>query len=265
MQHMRAQAERFGATLVAADVTRVDLSARPVPASGSTTRSTAPSSVIISTGASARWLDLPEREPPARLRRLDLRHLRRLLLPRQADGRGGRRRLRHGGGAASWRAWPRSVTIVHRRDEFRASRIMVERAMANEKIHVRWNAEVEEVVGDGQGRGGARARHRDRRARGHPGRGDVRGHRPRPQHRRCSPARSSWTRPGTSSPTARGRASRASSPAATSRTRSYKQAITAAGSGCMAAMDAERWLEASATTTTTAEPAGALATGKDGD
>jgi thioredoxin reductase (NADPH) len=57
----------------------------------------------------------------------------------------------------------RSVTLVHRRDELRASKIMAERAFANEKMHFAWNSEVEDVLGDAKVSGGRAARHRDRR------------------------------------------------------------------------------------------------------
>ena len=98
MAAMRAQAERFGSRLVDVDIDRVDFSERPfrVWARGTEYRA---QSVVIATGASALWLGIESETQDARTRRVGLRDVRRLLLPRPRD-RGGRRR-RHGlrGGA----------------------------------------------------------------------------------------------------------------------------------------------------------------------
>ena len=143
------------------------------------------------------------------------------------------------------------VHVVHRRDELRASKIMAERAERNPEDPFVWNAAVAEIHGEPR----RRRRHR-RHARGHAHRRAPRARRATASSspsatsrtRRCSPASSSSTRPATSSPRS---AARYTSVAGRLRLRRraghvYRQAVTAAGTGCMAAIDAERWLEAQA-------------------
>ena len=259
MQHMRAQAERFGAAFETADVSRVDFSQRPFGV-WVDDRELRARSVIISTGASARWLDLPSE---SRLRGFGVSTCA------TCDGFFFRDKpmVVVGGGdsameEASFLArMASSVTIVHRRDEFRASRIMAERALANPRIHVRWNAAVEEVVGQDKVEA---VRVRD----------TVTG------ELEDIPAAAMFVAIGHDPNTSlfTGQVSLDENGyVLTDGTRTsvegvfacgdvqdteYKQAITAAGSGCMAAMDAERWLEAGADISSEA-PAGALATGKD--
>ena len=137
------------------------------------------------------------------------------------------------------------VTVVHRRDELRASRIMQERALANEKIEFRWNTVVDEVLGDESVARALGARHGHRRRRPLV---DVTGvfvaigHVPNTVARRG--ASSTSTRAATSSPPSRPATSIEGVFAAGDvQDHVYRQAITSAGSGCMAAIDAERWLE----------------------
>lgn len=241
MQNLREQAERFGARLVTADVERVDLSERPfgVWIEGEEHRARA---VIIATGATARWLDLPSE---TRLRGFGVSTCA------TCDGFFFKDKpmvVVGGGDSAMEEAvflarMAESVTIVHRRDAFRASPIMAQRALSNEKIRVRWNAEVAEVVGEGKVEA---VRVRDTVT------GETEdiptaamfvaiGH---------DPATSLFagqvdldddgyvvvhdgTRTSVDGVFACGDV----------QDTVYRQAITAAGSGCMAAMDAERWLE----------------------
>ena len=147
MQHMRGQAERFGARprIGGRDEGRPLLAARS--AVWVDDEEHLANSVIISTGASARWLDLPSE---SRLRGFGVSTCA------TCDGFFFRDKpmvVVGGGDSAMEEAlflarMASSVTIVHRREEFRASSIMVARVLENEKINVRWNAVVEEVVGD---------------------------------------------------------------------------------------------------------------------
>jgi thioredoxin reductase (NADPH) len=147
MMKFREQAERFGAEFVTADVDRVDLSASPFGAwVGSTEyRSEA---LIISTGASARMLGLPSE---ARL----LGH--GVSTCATCDGFFFREKdiaVVGGGDSAIEEAlfltkFANEVTVIHRRDELRASKIMQDRAFANPKIAFKWNSIVTDVGGDG--------------------------------------------------------------------------------------------------------------------
>lgn len=241
MQNLREQAERFGARLVTADVERVDLSARPfgVWVEGEEHRARA---IVIATGATARWLDLPSETA-----------LRGFGVSTCATCDGfffkDKPMVVVGGGDSAMEEavflarMGESVTIVHRRDAFRASPIMVERAMANDRIRVRWNAEVVEVVGDGKVEA---VRVRDTItgeldeiptaamfvAIGHdPATGLFDG--------QVDLDESGYVVVGPDTRTSVEGVFACGDVQDTV----YRQAITAAGSGCMAAMDAERWLE----------------------
>ncbi len=200
MTKFREQAARFGAEFITADADQVDLTASPfgVWVNGTEHRA---ETVIISTGATARMLGLESEE--------------RLLghgvsTCATCDGfffRGKPLAVVGGGDSAVEEAmfltkFATQVTLVHRRDELRASKIMADRAAANPKIDFRWNAVVDEVLGNGAveairlrdtGTGefvGAPGRRRVRRDRtrpehgavpgsARPRRGRVRGHEPR--------------------------------------------------------------------------------------
>jgi thioredoxin reductase (NADPH) len=146
MLKFREQAQRFGTEFLTADVDRVDLSERPFGIWVGSTELRA-RSVIISTGASARMLGLPAEE--------------RLLghgvsTCATCDGFFFREKplaIVGGGDSAIEEAlfltkFATSVTVIHRRDELRASKIMQDRAFANDKIEFRWNSVVDDVVGD---------------------------------------------------------------------------------------------------------------------
>ncbi|HEY7281529.1 MAG TPA: thioredoxin-disulfide reductase [Actinomycetota bacterium] len=147
MERMEKQAARFEAELLHTAATRVDLSERPfgVWAGDEEWRAR---SLIISTGASAKWLGIPGED---RLRG------RGVSSCATCDGfffRGQDLVVVGGGDSAVEEAtfltrFATKVTLVHRRDELRASKIMQERAFANDKIEFVWNSAVEEIVGNG--------------------------------------------------------------------------------------------------------------------
>jgi thioredoxin reductase (NADPH) len=146
MAHLEAQAARFGAEILPVHVTSVDLRSHPFEVQAGE-RSWHGQTVIIATGATARWLGVPGEE---KLRG------RGVSACATCDGFFFRDReliVVGGGDSAMEEAifltkFASRVTIVHRRDGFRASKIMQERALSNPKIEVIWNATVEEILGD---------------------------------------------------------------------------------------------------------------------
>lgn len=148
MERMRKQAQRFGTEVVTDNVRSVDFSSKPFSVSTSDTTYSA-DAVIISTGASARMLEVPgEREL--------LGH--GVSTCATCDGfffRGKELLIVGGGDSAMEEAnfltkFASKVTVVHRRDSLRASKIMQDRAFDNPKIEFLWNSHITEIVGDGK-------------------------------------------------------------------------------------------------------------------
>ncbi len=242
MERFRKQAARFGAELLTVDVTRVDFSARPFRLWTGEDEYTA-ESVVLATGASAKWLDVPGEQ------RLTGRGVSACAT---CDGfffRDKRVLVVGGGDSAMEEAlflakFASTVTIVHRRDEFRASKIMAQRAIDHPKISVLWNSAVEEVLGDA---GVTGATLRDITT------GELStvdadglfvaiGHRPNTEvlagQVELDPIGYVVLKgDGSTATSVEGvfAAGDVADPV-------YRQAVTAAGSGCAAAIDAERWL-----------------------
>jgi len=241
MEEMRKQAERFGAELRAEDVESVELTGdvKYVNVNG---KRYAARAVILAMGAAARYLNVPGEQE---------------LLGRgvsacaTCDGFFFRDHdivVAGGGDSAMEEAtfltkFAKSVTIVHRRDEFRASKIMLERARANDKIKWQLNSKITEVLGEGKVEG---LKLQDT-VTGEESKLDATGffvaigHDPRSELVRgqvdldedgyvVTQGRTTYTNlDGVFA-------------AGDLVDRTYRQAITAAGSGCSAAIDAERWL-----------------------
>ncbi len=243
IQDMRAQAERFGTAFQTADVTKVDLSRRPFAVTINDEETIQARSLIISTGASANLLGL---NSESRL----LGH--GVSTCATCDGfffRGQPIVVIGGGDSAMEEAtfltkFASRVTIVHRRDKLRASKIMQDKAMKNDKITFRWNSMVEEVLGDDVVTG---LRLRDA-VTGDTATLDCKGvfvaigHTPNTQlfTGQIDTDANGYIQ------TSHGTATNVPGVFAAGDVQDphYRQAITAAGTGCMAAMDAERFLEA---------------------
>jgi thioredoxin reductase (NADPH) len=241
MEQMRKQAERFGTRIISSDVTSVDFSQRPFTVSvGQDTYSA--ESVVISTGASARWLGVEGEE---RLRGFGVSACA------TCDGFFFKEKelLVIGGGdtaleeALFLTRFASKVTVVHRRDEFRASPIMVDRVLDHPKIDVLWDSVVEEMVGDTLVTG-ARIRNvktdeiTDFAAEGI---FVAIGHTPNTKvfanQLDLDEAGYLLTEPGTTFTSVEGIFA-----AGDVTDKIYRQAVTAAGMGCQAALDAQRWL-----------------------
>ncbi len=146
IERFRKQAERFGTEFLDANVTRVDFSRRPFRLEAGSAGIVTADAVIVATGANARWLELPSEQ---RLRGHGVSACA------TCDGfffRGKEVACIGGGDSAMEEAlfltkFASHVTIIHRREELRASRIMQDRARAHPKISFRLNSEVVEVLG----------------------------------------------------------------------------------------------------------------------
>jgi len=248
MANMRKQAERFGAEFRTGWINEADLSKRPFTLSLEGGEQLQAETIIISTGASAKYLGIPgERDNVGR----------GVSTCATCDGfffRGKKIIVVGGGDSAMEEAsfltrFASEVTLVHRRDEMRASKIMQDRARENSKITWNLNRTPLEVVAGNTGVTGLKVRNN---ATGEEEVIDTQGlfvaigHTPNTKflggqidtdeqgYIRVKPGTSETNVPGVFA-------------CGDVQDNKYRQAITAAGSGCMAALDCERFLEHSAT------------------
>jgi thioredoxin reductase (NADPH) len=243
MQEFRAQAERFGAEFLTDDVTRVDFSERPFRVFVGDDEYVA-ETVIVATGATARKLGLPSEQA------LQGKGVTYCAVCDAAFYRDREVVVVGGGDSAMEEAifltkFATKVSIVHRREDFRASSIMLERARANERIEWVTNAVVDEVLGDGKMTG---VRLRDTQTDelyDLPAEGlfVAIGHDPNTKlfldQLEHDPAGYLTTKPHSTETNIPGVFA-----VGDVQDHVYRQAITAAGSGSMGALDAERFLAA---------------------
>lgn len=249
MELMRQQAINFGTRVVTDDVVEVDLSKRPFVVKTLEGKTHETHAIIVATGAKANYLGLPSEEAYKN---------RGVSACAVCDGALPRFRNKPlvvvGGGdsaveeATYLTKYASTVHMVHRRDKLRASMIMQDRALNNPKIKMEWNSTLEEVKGDDkQGVSGVRL--------GSTNGGGSRelpvsgvflaiGHTPNTAFLKGQLALNesgyiNWTQPFRTATSIEGVFA-----AGDVADDYYKQAITSAGTGCMAALDAERWLAA---------------------
>jgi thioredoxin reductase (NADPH) len=242
MERMKAQAERFGTRFVPGEVTRVDLSVRPFRLWSEEAEYTA-DAVIVATGATAKWLGIPSEKAYQG---------KGVSACATCDGfffRGVEVAVVGGGDTAVEEAsfltkYATKVFLIHRRGELRASKVMQERARKNPKIEFVWNAAVEEVLGDGKAMTGLRLKStKDGKTWEMKAQGLFLaiGHEPNTGVFKGQLEMNEVGYLNVQAPTTR--TSRegvfASGDVADP---IYRQAVTAAGSGCASAIDAERWL-----------------------
>jgi thioredoxin reductase (NADPH) len=247
MELFRAQVERFGTELIDAQVEQVDFSKRPFTV-WSDGKAHQAKSIIVATGASALLLGLPSEQKFMGFG---------VSACATCDGffYKGKRVIVVGGGDTAMeeatyltRFCP-EVIVVHRRDTLRASKIMQERALSNPRIRFLWNREVAEVLGEEGGKAtGVKLRDTQSGAVTEMSIDGVFvaiGHKPNTDFLAGQLPLDSkgyvQVKPGSSYTDVEGVFAAGDVHDAV-----YRQAVTAAGSGCMAAIDCERWLEAQA-------------------
>jgi len=247
MQRMRDQATRFGARVVTENIESVDFSRRPFELVKSDGVRLEAMAVIVATGARANWLGLHNEERLARTGG-------GVSACAVCDGalpffRNKRLAVVGGGDSAMEEAsylskYASEVVIVHRRDQFRASAIMTERVLANPKVRVEWNTRVTDVLGDEF----ITALELEDTATGVRRELDVGGlfvaigHTPNTDFLGGQIALTEHGYVKMSQPWRTSTSVEGVFAAGDVMDDYYRQAITAAGTGCMAALEAERWL-----------------------
>jgi thioredoxin reductase (NADPH) len=248
MELMKQQALNFGTRVLTDDIVDIDVSSRPmkvIPANGAPVET---KTIIVATGARANYLGLPSEEKYKN---------KGVSACAVCDGalpmfRGQRLAVVGGGDSAVEEATylanlkgAATVYMIHRRDQLRASKIMQERALNHPKIEIVWNTVVDEVLGDGEGVSGLRLRNTvDGSSREFPvgGMFVAIGHTPNTAFLKGKLEMNEqgyikWTRMFRTNTSVEGVFA-----AGDVADDYYRQAITSAGTGCMAALDAERYL-----------------------
>jgi thioredoxin reductase (NADPH) len=245
MEQMRQQAEHVGARIESEYVQSLDLSHRPFRIQCDSGRVFTADALVLATGAKAKWLDIPSEETFKGYG---------VSACATCDGfffRGKKVVVVGGGNSAVEEALYLSniashVTVVHRRDTFRAEKILQERLLQRPNVKVIWNHVVEEIVGssDPNAVTGVRLRHAQTGARQElpvDGVFVAIGHAPASELVRgqltLKPNGYVHTTPGSTGTSVEGVFA-----AGDVADDIYRQAVTAAGLGCMAALEAERWL-----------------------
>lgn len=243
MEAFRKQSERFGTRFLSGDIVRADLSQRPFLLEFSGGQKVLTRTLVIATGASAKWMNLPSEK------RLTGKGVSACAT---CDGfffKSLDVAVVGGGDTAMEEAtfltrFAKSVTVIHRRDKLRASKIMQDKAFKNPKIRFEWDSAIEEVLGE-QAVTGVRIRNfKTTQSKDLPVQGVfiAIGHEPNTavfrSQLKCNPAGYILVEPGTTRTHIPGVFA-----AGDVADHVYRQAVTAAGTGCMAAIDAERFLE----------------------
>jgi Thioredoxin reductase len=256
MDQMKGQAENVGTEMINDYIKEVDLSVRPFKATGDQGQVYTGDTIIISTGAKARWLGLESEQKYQG---------RGVSACATCDGfffKGKDVAVVGGGNSAVEEAlfltnFCSKVTLIHRRDELRAEKIMQDRLFANEKVEIIWDSVVEEVLGDDSGMTGLRLNNvktgEESTLDAH-GLFVAIGHDPATEMFKgqlemdnegyliTAPDSTATSIPGVYG-------------AGDVSDHTYRQAVTAAGMGCMAALEADRFLAAQNTPENHAEAA----------
>ncbi len=242
MQDLEKQAVRFGAELRWGTVTHVDLSERPFKVVVDERTPLLAETVIVSTGASAKYLGLENEK------RLLGRGVSACATCDGAFFRGEEIAIVGGGDTAMEEAlfltrFASTVHLIHRRDEFRASKIMQDRVLTNSKVRVHWNTVVTDVIGEDAVEALALEDTETGETRTLPVTGFfvAIGHKPNTEIFQgwldMDEAGYLQTHPDSTYTNVEGVFA-----CGDAQDHVYRQAVTAAGTGCMAAIDAERWL-----------------------
>ncbi|MGN7438235.1 MAG: thioredoxin-disulfide reductase [Alcanivorax sp.] len=245
MEQMRAQAEHVGTELINDYIMDVDLSKRPFTATGSGDDTYTGDTLVIATGAKARWLGIESEEKFKG---------RGVSACATCDGfffRDKNVAVVGGGNTAVEEAlfltnFCKKVTLIHRRDELRAEKIMQKRLFENEKIEMLWDHEVEEVLGDDSGMTGVKVKNTktsETQELEMDGLFIAIGHDPATElfvdKLEMDDSKYLITKPDSTATSIDGVYG-----AGDVADHVYRQAVTAAGMGCMAALEADRFLAA---------------------